>query len=129
MVIQQRTELFRNRILYFLSLSLAIVVLAGIIWQYLRTTPMVQGGFIVIALAAIAAIALALAQLYSFPKRSHALLIQREGDTIIATNVVHEGFKLRFLRDVLGENVFSFSDEDRERLKALETDNYYPAFL
>ena len=46
---------------------------------------------------------------------------------ILATNAVHEGFKLRFLRDILGENVFSFSDEERLRWKGLEADGFYAA--
>jgi hypothetical protein len=122
MVIQQRTDVFRNRILYVLTLilSLAIVV------EALRTMEpllLALGGL------AIGAIILTLIQFYSTPKRSHALIIQREGNMIVATNAVHEGFKLRFLRDVLSENVFSFSDEDRERFKTLETDGYYPAMI
>ena len=129
MVIQQRTELHRNRILYFLSLILAVAVLAAVISQYSQASQPVQAAFVVLSLAALATIVLVLIQLYSFPKRSHALLIQREGEIVIATNAVHEGFKLRFLRDVIGENVFSFSDEDRERLKPLETDGYYPVMI
>src|SRR5262249_6582647 len=122
MVIQQRTDVFRNRILYFVTiiLSLALVV------EALRTMEPV---FLALGGLAIGAIILTLIQLYSTPKRSHAILIQREGDMIIATNAVHEGFKLRFLRDVLNENVFHFTDEDRERLKPLEKDGYYPAMI
>ena len=129
MVIQQRTELRRNRILYFLSIILAVVVLTGVILQYPQAAQALQVVLFLLGLAALAAIGLALAQLYAFPKRSHAILIQRDGDIIIATNAVHEGFKLRFLRDVIGENVFSFTDQDREQLKALEADGYYPAFI
>ena len=129
MVIQQRTELGRNRILYILSLILAIVVLIGVVSQYSAAAPAIQTALLVAGLASIGAIVLVTVQFYSFPRRSHALLIQREGDVIIATNAVHEGFKLRFLRDVLSENVFAFSDEDREKYKALEQDGYYAAML
>jgi hypothetical protein len=129
MVIQQRTDVTRNRILYFLSLILAVAVLAGVIWQYSGATQPVQAGLLLLGLAAVAAFVLTLIQFYSLPKRSHALIIQRDDDLIVATNAVHEGFKLRFLRDIIGESVFSFSDEDRERLKPLEADGYYPAFL
>ena len=38
---------------------------------------------------------------------------------------LHEGFKLRFLRDVLGEHVASFTDEERARWKPLEEDGFY----
>src|SRR5689334_20988399 len=129
MVIQQRTEVGRNRILYFLSLILAIVVLIGVVSEYSTAGSATQGLLLAGGVAAVAAIVLVVIQLYSFPKRSHALLIQRDGDIIVATNAVHEGFKLRFLRDVLSENVFSFSDEDREKYKTLEQDGYYPAML
>ena len=129
MVIQQRTDVTRNRILYFLSLILAFAVLAGVIWQYSGANSTVQGGLLLLGLAAVTAIVLTSIQIYSLPKRSHALLIQRDGDFIVATNAVHEGFKLRFLRDIIGESVFSFSDEDRARFKPLEADGYYPAFL
>ena len=46
---------------------------------------------------------------------------------IIATNALHEGFKLRFLRDILNDNVAVLSDEDRAQWKFLEDDGYYPA--
>ncbi len=129
MVIQQRTELGRIRILYFLALILAIAVLIIVASEYSAAASITQGLLLAAGLAAGGAIALVVIQFYSFPKRSHALLIQREGDIIIATNAVHEGFKLRFLRDVLSENVFSFSDEDREKYKTLEQDGYYPAMI
>jgi hypothetical protein len=122
MVIQQRTDVFRNRIVYYLTLLLSL----GVIVQAIRTADFF---LIVLAVAAVPALILSLIQLYTIPARSHALIIQREGDMIVATNAVHEGFKLRFLRDVLSENVFSFSDEDRERFKVLEQDGYYPAMV
>jgi hypothetical protein len=46
---------------------------------------------------------------------------------VIATNAIHEGFKLRFLRDILGESVAAFADEDRARWKSLEEDGFYAA--
>src|SRR5262249_12143517 len=123
------TELSRIRILYVLSFILAVTTLFTVVTQYSGSGQAKQGLLLVIGLAAVGAIVLAIIQFYSFPKRSHALLIQREGDIVIATNAVHEGFKLRFLRDVLGENVFSFSDEDRERYRPLESDGYYATML
>jgi len=127
MVIQTRTELRRSRVLYFLSIILSLAVLVNIFSQYPQSSQPVQLIYGLLGIASVTAIIVALVQLYSFPKRSHALIIHRDEDMIIATNTVHEGFKLRFLRDVLSENVFAFSDEDRERFKALEADGYYPA--
>ena len=129
MVIQSRTETQRNRVLYFLTFILSITVLIGVFRQYAQSSTAMQAVLIVLGAAAAAATLIAILQLFAFPKRSHALIIQRDGDMIIATNAVHEGFKLRFLRDVLNEHVFVFSDEDRNRLKSLETDGYYPAML
>jgi len=129
MVIQQRSELRRNRVLYFVSLILAFTVVGGVTWEYARVIPTLQTVLAILALLAIGTIVLASIQLYSSPKRSHAVIIQRENDMVIATNAVHEGFKLRFLRDVLSENVFSFSDTDREMFRPLEADGYYPSLV
>src|SRR5689334_18399868 len=104
MVILSRTETSRNRVLYFLTFILSITVLIGVFRQFTQSTPAMQALLVVLAASAAAAILTAIVQLYAFPKRSHALIIQREGDMIIATNAVHEGFKLRFLRDVLNEH-------------------------
>jgi hypothetical protein len=129
MVIQQRTELGRNRILYLLSIILAVAVVSGVVAEYSSVGPSTQVRLAIVGTIAAAVIVLAGIQLYSFPKRSHAVLIQRDSEFIIATNAVHEGFKLRFLRDVLSENVFSFSDEDRDKYEALEQDGYVAAML
>ncbi len=129
MVIQQRTELQRNRILYFLSIILGGVVIADGIAGYSSASPSMQVVMVAAGVIALAAIVVANIQIFSFPRRSHALLIQRENDTVIATNAVHEGFKLRFLRDVLHEHVFAFSDEDHVQFKPLESDGYFPAMV
>ena len=69
-------------------------------------------------------------ELYAFPKRSDALIIQRDGDMIIATNAGFTRDQASILRDVLTEDVFVLSDEDRDRLKGLSRrDGYYPAML
>jgi hypothetical protein len=72
---------------------------------------------------------LSFVQLYAHPRRSQVLLFQHDDETVVATNAIHEGYKLRFLRDVLGENVFSFSDDDRARWKSLEADGFYAALI
>jgi hypothetical protein len=81
----------------------------------------------VVILAALVAIGLASIQLYAHPTRSQALIFSRENELVIATNALHEGYKLRFLRDMLAENVTSFSDDDRARWKVLEADGFYPS--
>lgn len=84
---------------------------------------------VLVAMAVIGAVTLLLCllQIYGYPRRSHALLVQTSSEMIIATNALHEGFKLRFLRDILSENVIALSDQERARWKFMEQDGYYPA--
>jgi hypothetical protein len=125
MVVLQRNEVSRNRFLYWLTLLLSAVVLAGIVSGFSQRSQAMQLVCVLAGLAAVVAAVLALIQLYAHPKRSQVLLFHRDDAMTVATNALHEGFKLRFLRDILGENVFSFSDEDRARWKGLEADGFY----
>jgi hypothetical protein len=125
MVVLQRNEVSRNRFLYWLTIFLSAVVLAGAVSGFSERSQAMQLVSLLLGLAAVVAIVLAIAHLYTHPKRSQVLLFHRDDSMTVATNAVHEGFKLRFLRDILGENVFSFSDEDRARWKALEADGFY----
>jgi len=127
MVVLQRTELGRIRFLYFLTVLLATAVLVAAITLYSQAGENIRLALVLLGAVGLAALVLALLQLFVYPKRSHALLLQRGTEMIIATNALHEGFKLRFLRDVLSDNVTALTDEDRARWKTLETDGYYPA--
>lgn len=127
MVVQQRTELGRTRLLYFLTLALATTSLVTAVGLYSQAGDTLRLGLVVLGAVALAALLLALLQIYAYPQRSHALLVHMGTEMIIATNALHEGFKLRFLRDILNDNVAVLSDEDRKRWKFLEDDGYYPA--
>jgi len=127
MVVQQRTELGRIRLLTFMTIVLATTAIIASLTLYSQANANLRLAFLVLGGVGIVALALSLLQLYVYPKRSHVLLLHRGSDMIIATNALHEGFKLRFLRDVLSENVTTLSDEDRARWKTLESDGYYPA--
>jgi hypothetical protein len=127
MVVQQRTELVRTRVLYFLTLILATTAIVTSVSLYSQANDNVRSALVVLGLVGVIALLLALLQIYAFPRRSHVLLVHRGTEMIIATNALHEGFKLRFLRDVLSENMSAITDEDRERWKFLEADGYYPA--
>jgi hypothetical protein len=127
MVIQQRTELGRIRLLYFLTLVLASASVVSSAILYPQAGQNLRAALIVLGGVGLVALVLALLQLYVYPKRSQVLLLQRGNEMIIATNALHEGFKLRFLRDVLSDSVTTLSDEDRVRWKALEADGYYAA--
>jgi hypothetical protein len=127
MVVLPRTELGRTRLLYFLTIILgaAAVVMASLFYSQVSESYRIV--LILLGITGIVALALSLLQMYAYPRRSHALLVHRGTEMIIATNALHEGFKLRFLRDVLSDNVSSLSDEERARWKFLEADGYYPA--
>ncbi len=103
---------------FFLTIILSVATLVVSI----RVAGPISG---LLGVIAVVALVLSFLQLYMYPKRSHVLLFQNDEEIVVATNALHEGFKLRFLRDILGENVTAFSDEDRVRWKSLETDGYY----
>lgn len=127
MVVQQRTELGRIRLLYFLTIILATTALVSVVSLFSQATEAVRLGLLVLGAVALLALFLSLLLAYSHPKRSHVLLVHRGAEMIVATNALHEGFKLRFLRDILSDNVAVLSDEERARWKFLEADGYYPA--
>jgi hypothetical protein len=127
MVVVQRNEVSRSRILCWLTIVLSGVVLAGIALSFSGQSEIKQVLLVALGAAAVAAVMLAVIQVWAHPNRSQALLFQRDDEFVVATNAVHEGFKLRFLRDILGENVSAFSDEDRARWKSLEPNGFYAA--
>jgi hypothetical protein len=127
MVVLQRTELGRIRFLFFLTILLATASLVAAVILYTQAGENMRLALVLLGAVGLAALVLALLQLFVHPKRSHVLLLHRGTEMIIATNALHEGFKLRFLRDVLSDSVTALSDEDRARWKTLEADGYYPA--
>jgi hypothetical protein len=125
MVVVQRNEIGRNRTLFILTIVLSAVLLAGIAVNFSQSAGATQLILVLSAVVAVFAILLSLLQLYTTPSRSQVLLFQTDTEIVVATNALHEGFKLRFLRDILGENVSAFSDEDRVKWKSLEPDGFY----
>src|SRR4051812_31772193 len=113
MVVVQRNEVSRARVLGWLTILLSAVVLGGVARAYSGQSDPIRFVLVLVGAAAVVAVFLAVLQLYSHPKRSQVLLFHRDDEMVLATNAMHEGFKLRFLRDILGENVFAFSDEER----------------
>ena len=126
MVVLQRSEVSRNRLLYFLTIILSVAALVAEVSLYSGATQPVQLSLVFLGVIALAAVAVSFMQLLASPRRSHALLLQTGDDYVVATNSIHEGFKLRFLRDVLGDTVAAMNDAERERWKFLESDGYYP---
>jgi hypothetical protein len=108
-----------------LSLVLSVIALTVVVLNFSAASQAAQFGMVLLAAVAVLALALSFLQLYVHPKRSQVILFQNDDEIVVATNALHEGFKLRFLRDILGESVTAFSDEERARWKTLETDGFY----
>jgi len=125
MVIVQRNEVRRSRTIFFLTIILSVLALAIVVLNFSNASGVTRVSLAALAVMSLAAAVLSMLQLYVYPKRSQVLLFQNDDEIVIATNALHEGFKLRFLRDILGEQVTAFSDEDRLRWKALEADGFY----
>lgn len=125
MVIVQRNEASRNRLIFLLTIVLSVISLIAIVLNFSEASQPGQFGLVVLGAAAVVALALSFLQLYVHPKRSQVILFQNDDEIVVATNALHEGFKLRFLRDILGESLTAFSDEDRAKWKPLETDGFY----
>src|SRR5437867_11786532 len=113
MVVVQRNEVSRNRLLYILTIILSAVVLSAVAVNFSRRSEAIQVLLVLLAPIAFVAVVLSLVQLLTHPKRSQVLLFQRDDEIVVAFNAVHEGFKLRFLRDILGDQVTSFRSEER----------------
>src|SRR5687768_17547539 len=109
MVVVQRNELSRSRILSWLTILLSAVVIGGVVRVYSSQSELIQFALVVLGVVATISVIISVIQLYAHPKRSQVLLFHRDDAMVVATNATHEGFKLRFLRDILSENVFSFS--------------------
>ena len=125
MVIVQRNEVSRNRLIFLLTIVISVISLIVILLNFSEASQLGQLGLVVLGVAALVALALSFLQLYVHPKRSQVILFQDDDEMVVATNALHEGFKLRFLRDILGESVTAFSDEDRAKWKPLESDGFY----
>ena len=127
MVIQSRTDVGRNRLIFILTILLSFFVLLTSFSRYSESSDAMRALLLGFGSAALVAIVISVIQLLGQPRRSCVLLIYRNDEMLVATNATHEGFKLRFMRDVLSENTVNFSDADRDRWKFLEDDGYFPA--
>src|SRR5215510_12531560 len=125
MVILQRSEVSRHRAVFFLTVILSVLALIGVVVNFAGATDVVRVFLVLLGGLATAALVLSILQLWASPQRSQVLIFQNDDGMVVATNALHEGFKLRFLRDILGEQVTAFSDEDRVHWKALEADGFY----
>jgi hypothetical protein len=127
MVVHTRTDVGRNRLLYILTIVLSAAAVFTVFSQYSESPDDVRAGLLLLGGIGLLAIVLCMIQLYGLPRRSRVLLVHRGDEMMVATNSPHEGFKFRFIRDVLSENMTNFSDADRAHWKFLEADGYFPA--
>jgi hypothetical protein len=125
MVVLQRNEVSRNRVVFFLTITLSAMALVGLTVNFQAAAGFTRTLWLLAGAVALVALALSALQLYGYPRRSQVLLFQNDDEIVVATNALHEGYKLRFLRDILGEHLTAFSDEERERWKSLEADGFY----
>ena len=127
MVVVQRNDVSRMRFGHILTIILSAAAFSGIALNFSGASDGVRIFLVILGIVSIIAFAFALLQLYTHPKRSQVILFQSDEGMVIATNALHEGFKLRFLRDIMGDQVTAFSDEERVRWKSLEADGFYAA--
>ena len=127
MVVMSRSNVLRNRLIYILAIILSTAVLFTAASQYSASSDGMRAVYLILSLTGLLAIILCAFQLYGLPRRSSVLLIHKGDEMIVATNATHEGFKFRFIRDVLSENITNVGDEDRAQWKFLEDDGYFTA--
>jgi hypothetical protein len=128
MVVLPRSEIKRFKTEAFLTLILAIFAI-GSSWSfYGGAGTATRVALVALIVAAVAAIVLASIQILAYRHRSRAVIFHNGDQFVVATNLLHEGYKLRFFRDVLNESISSFSDEERERWNALDRVGYHAVF-
>ncbi len=128
MVFFSRREINRMRTGQMLGMLLGLTVLVIVARGFSQSNPTGQFFFILIALVALATIAIALIQLLTYRGSSKAILFHQDDKMIIATNHLHDGYRLRFFRDLLNDNITAFSDAEREQWSALTKEGFNAVF-
>ncbi len=129
MVVVARSEIKRMRIVSMLTLILTVAVLFGVISNFSDKSEPIQAVLIALGLLALVAAPLAGIQLWLDRGPSKAVIFNSGDQMVIATNQLHQGFKLRLFRDLLSEHMVAFSDEERERWSVLTKEGFHPVFL
>ena len=128
MVVLPRSEIKRIRIAGVLTCILAVFVVVSVLSRFGGASEVVRVGMFLLALVAISALVLSVLQILAYRKNSQAVIFHEGDRFIIATNFLHEGFKLRFFRDILNENVTSFTDSERDQWSVLERVGFHAVF-
>ena len=73
MVVQTRTDVRRNRLLYILTIILSLAVLITAILQYSESSDGMRAVFLLLSMTSLLAIILSVFQLYGLPRRSSVI--------------------------------------------------------
>ena len=126
MLVLGRNEINRARWGSILTLIMSTAVLFGIGLSFSSGTDAIHALLIGLAVAALAAFLLSAFQIWSHQARSQVVIFHQGEDMVIAANHLHEGFKLRFFRDILDDHLIPFSDEDRIKWSVLAKEGFHP---
>lgn len=128
MVVLPRSEIRRSQIAALLAIVLSLVVLAGVFSSFSGAGEAARVGMILLSIAALATIVLSMVQILAHRATNQAVIFHEGDHYVIATNSLHEGYKLRFFRDTLNEQITSFSDDEREQWNVLERVKFHAVF-
>ena len=95
MVVQTRTDVRRNRLLYILTIILSIAVLITAFLQYSESSDGMRAVFLILSIGALISIVLSAFQLYGLPHRSSVILIHKGDEMIVARGGFDLGTKCR----------------------------------
>ncbi len=128
MVFFSRREINRMRTGHMLGLLLGLAVLVSVARGFSQSNQVGQFISIVIGLVALATIGIALIQIFSYRGSSKAILFHQDESMVIATNHLHDGYRLRFFRDLLNDHITAFSDEERDQWSSLTKEGFHAVF-
>ena len=114
MVVLGRNEINRMRLAGALAIVSAIAVLIGVASTFPGSSGPVRLGLMGLGLVAVVTLVLSIFPLIYRRATSKLLLFHQGNDYVVATNHLHDGFKLRFFREVLSDAVGPLSDDDRD---------------
>ncbi len=129
MVVLGRNEINRMRLAGALAIVSAIAVLIGVASTFPGSSGPVRLGLMGLGLVAVVTLVLSIFPLIYRRATSKLLLFHQGNDYVVATNHLHDGFKLRFFREVLSDAVGPLSDDDRIRWNGLSREGFHPVFV
>jgi len=129
MVVLARSEINRMRLVGALAIVMSVAVFVAIGVIFARSSEPVRLSLLGLALAATITLILSTLQLFSRCTASKIVLFHQGNDYVVLTNHLHDGFKLRFFRDVLSDAVGPFSDAERIKWNVLSKEGFHPVFV